>query len=212
VDESREQSLQIIQYQNDKSAGVISGKQEQQTRLFMQDALRLLRPLEVVNPYANQIHLPKDAHKIRRLNELYQSFVRQITLLHQYQRKTDSQGRLIATVADLKAACDILFESIVLKVDELDGSLRQFFEQLKAYVKRKGEEYEFNRFEIRKATGVSKTQQHRYIGQLIELEYLRQFGFANRGYRYKIAHWDDVAALRAQLKGHLDDQLMAMNN
>jgi energy-coupling factor transporter ATP-binding protein EcfA2 len=210
VDESREQSLQIIQYQNDKSAGVISGKQEKETRLFMQDCLRLLRPLEVVNPYANQIHLPKDAHKIRRLNELYQSFVRQITLLHQYQRKTDSQGRLIATVADLKAACDILFESIVLKVDELDGSLRQFFEQLKSYVKSKGQEYEFNRFEIRKATGVSKTQQHRYLNQLIELEYLRQFGFANRGYRYKIAHWDDVAALRAQLKGHLDDQLLAM--
>lgn len=211
VDESRQQSLRIIQYQNDKSAGVISGQQEKKTRLFLQNCLRLLRPLEVVNPYANQIHLPKDAHKIRRLNELYQSFVRQITLLHQYQRKTDKQGRLIATVADLKAACDILFESIVLKVDELDGSLRQFFEQLKTYVKSKGQEYEFNRFEVRKATGVSKTQQHRYLNQLIELEYLRQFGFANRGYRYKIAHWDDVAALRAQLKSHLEEQLLAMS-
>ena len=210
VDESREQSLRVIQYQNDKSAGVIEGRQEKETRQFLQNCLRMLQPLEIVNPYANQIHLPKDAHKIRRLNELYQSFVRQITLLHQYQRKRDGQGRLISTVEDLKAACEILFESIVLKVDELDGSSRQFFEQLKTYVKSKGEEYEFNRFEVRKATGVSKTQQHRYLNQLIELEYLRQFGFANRGYRYKIAHWDDVAAMRKRIQGELNNQLQAL--
>ncbi|MEL6969942.1 MAG: toprim domain-containing protein [Bacteroidota bacterium] len=210
VDESREQSLRVIQYQNDKSAGVIEARQEKETRLFLQNCIRMLQPLEVVNPYANQIHLPKDAHKIRRLNELYQSFVRQITLLHQYQRKRDGQGRLISTVEDLKAACEILFESIVLKVDELDGSLRQFFEQLKTYVKSKGEEYEFNRFEIRKACGLSKTQQHFYISKLVELEYLRQFGFANRGYRYKIAHWDDVAAMRQRIKGELNNQLQAL--
>jgi len=176
----------------------------------MQNCMRLLKPLPVVNPYANKIQLPRDAHKIRRLNELYQSFVRQITLLHQYQRKTDKQGRLIATVADLQAACDILFESIVLKVDELDGSLRQFFEQLKTYVKSKGEEYEFNRFEARKACGLSKTQQHFYISKLVELEYLRQYGFANRGYRYKIAQWDDMSALRSRIRTELNEQLKAL--
>lgn len=207
VDESREQSLRVIRYQNDRSAGVIDGKCEHQTKAFLQNCLRLLQPLEVVNPYANRIHLPEDAHKIRRLNELYQSFVRQITLLHQYQRQRDEQGRLITTVADLRAACAILFESIVLKVDELDGSLRQFFERLKTYVADKSPTYEFNRFEVRQATGVSKTRQHHYVHQLLELEYLKQYGFANRGYRYRIAHWDDAAALRAQLRQHLDEQL-----
>ena len=176
-------------------------------RIFLQNCLRLLRPLEVINPFANRIHLPKEAHKIRRLNELYQSFVRQITLLNQYQRKRDARGRVISTPEDLQAACDILFESIVLKVDELDGSLRQFFERLKEYVGSQGKDYEFNRLELRKATGVSKTQQHRYLSQLVELEYVRQFGFANRGYRYKIAHWDDQSALRSQLKAHLNQQL-----
>ena len=37
------------------------------------------------------------------------------------------------TPADLQAACDILFESIILKVGELDGSFRQFFEKLKGF-------------------------------------------------------------------------------
>jgi len=122
VDESQAQNLRVIKYQNEKAAGLLSNKTEQQTKVFIQNCMRLLQPLEVVNPYANKIHLPKSAHKIRRLNELYQSFVRQITLLHQYQRKRDSQGRVISEKSDLSAACTILFESIILKVDELDGS------------------------------------------------------------------------------------------
>lgn len=176
--------------------------------------MRLLKPYEVINPYANKIRLPEEAHKIRRLNELYQSFVKQITLLNQYQRKQDKQGRLITEKEDLQTACDILFESILLKVDELDGSLRQFFERLKTFVlaKAKAGNYnvsdtDFNRFEVREATGVSKTQQHYYIQKLVELEYLKQNGFANRGYTYKIVHWDNIAAVRARIKDNLNNQL-----
>jgi len=164
----------------------------------------------VINPFAHKIQLPPDAHKIRRLNELYQSFVRQITLLNQYQRKRDAGGRLITDKSDLQVACDILFESIVLKVDELDGSLRQFFEQLKKYVDSKGKDYEFNRFEVRQITGMSKSQQHYYMSRLVELEYLRQWGFANRGYKYKIAYWDDMAVLRNRIKTNLQQQLQAI--
>lgn len=210
VDESKEQDGRIIEYQNAKSAGIIDGKKEKDIRSFLRDCLRLLRPYEVINPFANKIQLPPDAHKIRRLNELYQSFVRQVTLLNQYQRKRDAQGRLITDKSDLQVACDILFESIVLKVDELDGSLRQFFEQLKKYVDDKGKDYEFNRFEVRQLTGMSKSQQHYYMSRLVELEYIRQWGFANRGYKYKIAHWDDMAVLRGRIKTNLQQQLQSI--
>ena len=114
--------------------------------------------------------------------------------------------------ADLQTACDILFESILLKTDELDGSLRQFFESLKKYVLSKGKDYEFNRFEVRKATGVSKTQQHYYIQKLVELEYLQQRGFANRGYRYQISHWDNMSKMRATIKDDLSRQLEEINS
>jgi hypothetical protein len=161
----------------------------------------------VINLYANKIKLPEEAHKIRRLNELYQSFVKQITLLNQYQRKQDKQGRLLSEKEDLQIACEILFESILLKVDELDGSLRQFFEKLKIFVEKKNRDYEFNRFEVREATGVSKTQQHYYIQKLVNLEYLKQNGFANRGFTYKIVYWDNIAAVRAKIKDNLNNQL-----
>ncbi len=211
VDESREQTLRVINYQNDRAAGAIDIKKEKETKEFLQNCIRLLKPYEVLNPYANKINLPEEAHKLRRLNELYQSFVRQITLLNQYQRGKDKQGRLITEIEDLETACEILFESIVLKVDELDGSLRQFYEKLKEYINVKGNrEYEFNRFEIRTATGVSKTQQHYYLNRLLELEYIKQFGFANRGFKYQISYWDNMAALRARIKDSLENQLQQL--
>ena len=40
-----------------------------------------------------------------------------------------------------------MFESIILKVDELDGALRSFYEKLKSYVKKRGNKYEFSRLE-----------------------------------------------------------------
>lgn len=207
VDESKTQTQKIIDYQNKKAAGKINKEEEQEVKKFIQNCMRLLKPYDVINPYADKIKLPEEAHKIRRLNDMYQSIVKQITVLYQYQRKKDEQGRLITDKEDLKAACGLLFESIVLKVDELDGSLRQFYEQLKKYVGEKGEGREFNRFEIRKATGVSKTQQHRYIQMLLHLEYLKQYGFANRGYTYEIAHWDHMQTLRNKIKEQLEKQL-----
>ncbi|MBA9077101.1 toprim domain-containing protein [Rufibacter quisquiliarum] len=207
VDESREQTQRVISYQNNRAAGEINEKQERETENFIQNCVRLLQPCPVINPYANKIKLPPEAHKIRRLNEMYQSIVRQVTILNQYQRQKDGQGRLITQKEDMQTACEILFESILLKVDELDGSLRQFYEQLKSFVQPKGKDYEFNRFEVRAATGVSKTQQHYYIGRLVGLEYIKQFGFANRGFKYKIAHWDNMAALRTRIKEDLKGQL-----
>jgi len=206
VDESGEQTQKIIAYQNKKAAGQVSGKKEVQATAFLQNCIRLLQPYEVVNPFAEKVKLPEKAHKIRRLNGLYQSYVQQVTLLHQYQRKQDRQGRLISTVEDLKAACRLMFESIVLKVDELDGSLRQFYEALKSHVVEK--ENTFTQRETRQALNISKTQLHRYLHQLLGLEYIALAGgHANRGYNYKIIYWDDNVALRQQIRSFLGEQL-----
>jgi DNA primase len=210
VDESKEQTLRVIHYQNEAAAGITDKKKERDIREFLQHCMRLLKPFEVVNPYANKIQLPEEAHKIRRLNELYQCLVKQITLLNQYQRSKDDKGRLISTKEDLQTACEIMFESILLKVDELDGALRQFYEKLKVFAEKQGKDQEFSRFEVRAATGVSKTQQHVYMSRLIGLEYIRQNGFANRGYTYKIAYWDNMAAVRARIKDSLTQQLKAL--
>ena len=211
VDESPEQTQRIIAHQNKRAAGGINKDEERQTISLLRNSIRILKPLEVVNPYAGRITLPEEAHKIRRLNDLYQSFVRQVTLLNQYKRRQDDKGRLVAEKEDLEQASEIMFDSIMLKVDELDGSLRQFYERLKTYVQGKGKEYRnyaFGRKEIRDALRVSKTQQHRFFNDLYEMEYLSQHGGSSHsGYKYKIQVWDDMQALRSRIKRYLQGQL-----
>ena len=206
VDESKEQTDRIIDYHNRIFRGEQGKSERQKIKHFLQNCIRLLKPYDVVNPYAGKIHLPREAHKVRRLEELFRYFIKQVTLLHQYQREKDKQGRLITTKEDLRNAIEIMFESIVLKVDELDGSLRQFFEQLKSYLKDK--DTTFGQREVRQALRISKTQLHRYIQDLMALEYIQQIGGSpNRGYRYKISYWDNIERLRNRIKDDLNDQL-----
>ena len=209
VDESKTQTMRVIDYQNNEAAGLVSRDNQKKIKAFLQNCMRLLKPYQVINPYANKIRLPEKAHKIRRLNELYQSFVRQITLLNQYSRKQDKQGRLISEKEDLQTACDILFESIVLKVDELDGSLRQFFERLKAHLKDRNED--FTQREIRQALNLSKAQCSRFFTRLQEMEYIAtKFSGNQRKVCYKIDYWDNYAKIRADIKDNLTMQIEAL--
>ena len=215
VDESPEQTARIIDYQNKLAAGLIKKEDENEAKEFLQNCVRMLKPYKVINSYADKIKLPQQAHKIRRLHELFLCFVKQITLINQYQRKKDTQGRLITEKEDLQTAVEIMFDSIFLKVDELDGSLRQFFENLKTHVQEKEnpQNYEFTQREIRHSLGMSKSQLQRYINELIELEYLSvSGGYQNRGLKYKVSYWDNITKLRNQIREHLLNQLNSLNN
>jgi hypothetical protein len=209
VDEGEEQTLRILAYQNAVAEGLVERESQLAAIEKIRHLIKTLQPCEVLNPYASKVQLPPNAQKLRRLNQLYQDFVGQLVCWHQHQRSRDAKGRLIALPEDLKAAAELMFDSIVLKVDELDGSLRHFFERLKDYVeKRGGEGYGFTRLEIRQALSLSKTQLHRFLQELEDLEYIRlQGGHANRGFSYKIVYWDDNKRLRSDLKQFLEDQL-----
>lgn len=206
VDESKEQTKRIIEYQNRRNAGEIDPNQSQKAIGFIQKVVRELKVYEVINPYATQLQLPEKVHKIRRLNEMYQAVIKQVTFLNQYQRQTTKNSELITEIEDIEQATEVLFESIVLKVDELDGSLRQFFERLKKYVK--NENQDFLQREIRQEFNISKTQLQRYINTLLELEYIKQNGgYANKGIKYKISYWDNHQKLRAEIKDFLYNQI-----
>lgn len=210
VDESKQQTERIMCYQSKAASGIIDRQEENSTKEFLQNCVRMLKPCKVINPYADKIKLPQQAHKIRRLHELFLAFVNQVTIINQYQRKKDSQNRLITEPQDLKTAVEIMFESIFLKVDELDGSLRQFFESLKTYLEEKqnARQYEFTQREIRHALNISKTQLHRYLYELIGLEYLQQTGgYANKGFKYRVCYWDNIEKLRNKIQEYLFDQI-----
>lgn len=202
INESEEQTEKIISYQNQRVAGHINKDNEQEAINFIQKLVRTLKHHDVVNPFATQIQLPNNVKNKRRLNEMFQSIIKQITIIHQYQRET-KDNFLITEIEDIENAVEILFESIILKIDELDGSLRQFFEKLKKAFK----EDHFTRFDAMEITGFKKTQLQFYLNDLVRLEYLKQIGFANKGYKYKISYNDNIQKIRKELKEAFTKQL-----
>lgn len=205
INESEEQTEKIIAYQNRRNAGIINRDEEQKAINFIQKLVRNLKHYEVINPFATQIQLPNNVKNKRRLNEMFQSIIKQITILHQYQRET-KDNFLVTEIEDIENAVEILFESILLKIDELDGSLRQFFEKLK----KSFADNHFNRFEAMEVTGFKKTQLQFYLNELVRLEYLKQIGFANKGFKYKISYSDNILRIRKDLKEEFEKQLQEL--
>jgi DNA primase len=209
VDESKAQTKRIIQFQNMRNAGEIDPTAQQKTVGLIQNMVRNLKHYDIINPYATKLNLPDKVHKVRRLNEMYQAVIKQVTFLNQYQRKLTNNNQLITEIEDIEQATEILFESIVLKVDELDGSLRQFFERLKKYVKNENQDFILR--EVRQHLNVSKTQVFRYTQTLVELEYIKQIGgYANKGIKYKISYWDNYQKIRAEIKDFLMLQIQQL--
>ncbi|WP_375605352.1 CHC2 zinc finger domain-containing protein [Flavobacterium davisii] len=218
VDESKEQTAKIIDYQNKRNAGEIDPNESQKAIHFIQSIVRNLKVYEVINPYATQLHLPEKVHKIRRLNEMYQAVIKQVTFLNQYQRqivKSPSFGgvgeALITEIEDIEQATEVLFESIILKVDELDGSLRQFFEKIKKYLKDKNQE--FSQREIRQELNISKSQCSRFMIQLVDLEYITIKNGGNlKLQKYVIDYWDNHQKLRSEIKDFLMNQIQELKH
>ncbi|WP_106914779.1 CHC2 zinc finger domain-containing protein [Chryseobacterium aurantiacum] len=202
INESEEQTEKIISYQNRRNAGEIDRNIQEKAISFIQKLVRNLKHYEVINPFATQIQLPNNVKNKRRLNEMFQSIIKQITLIHQFQREVKN-GFLVTEIEDIETAVEILFESIILKIDELDGSLRQFFEKLKKAFK----EESFTRFDAMEVTGFKKTQLQFYLNDLVRLEYLKQIGFANKGFKYKISYSDNIQRVRKDLKEEFVKQL-----
>jgi DNA primase len=215
VDESLEQTKRIIQYQNKKASGSINTTEEEKAKEQIQNIIRTIEAKQVINPFAEKIQLPEEAHKIRRLNDLFQNFIKMVTLINQYKRQTTKYNQLIAEIEDVEIAIEIMFESIVLKVDELDGSLRQFYERLKNYISKQYpkmdySQIQFTQREVRQALNLSKAQINRYLQSLVDLEYLGAYGHSNKGFKYKIQYWDDYEALRKKIKDYLSKQIATL--
>jgi len=210
IDESDEQTEKIIEYSNKKRAGLISNQEGENAKFLLRNCMRLLKAKEVINPYAHLIKLPVQAKMLRRLNNQFQDFIAQITLLNQYQRETDEKGRVITDKQDVIAATNIFFASIMFKVDELDSSTRQQFDQIKQYVLKqpKGKKHEFSRKDIREVLKLKNTKSYELINYLLDLEYIYvSSGSANRGFKYVVNEWNEgLEKLKNTIKQDMEGQ------
>jgi DNA primase len=213
IDESKEQTKKINEYQAKEAAGLINKSEQHHSIAQLKNYIRLLNPCQVHNPHATKLKLPEGVRDERRLYRLYLYFIDMITVLHQYQRNKTPQGKLIATKQDCQIAKELMFECIMLKMDELDGSLRQFFEKLKDYIRTKNnDKYSFTQREIREVLNMSKTQLFRYVNELYYMEYLQENrSNTNNGNTYQIKYWDNHKKVREDVKEFLQEQINSLD-
>lgn len=138
IDESSQQDQKIMQYQRDVSSGVISFHKEDEIKEFLKNTQRVLKPIKVINPFAQYLTLPNSVFKPRRTNAHYLQFIEAITFIHQYQRehKTAKNGKnyIETTLEDIQTANILLKDVLIRKSDVLTGACRNYLEVLKAHL------------------------------------------------------------------------------
>ena len=112
VNESREQTRAIhaIQRNRETLEGLLAKTQRESLLALHRNAQRLLKPLAVVNPYADQLSFRDDQTRSRRDHVKYLTLIRSIALLHQFQREVKSHGALRyieVTLGDIELANEL---------------------------------------------------------------------------------------------------------
>ncbi len=188
VNESREQTRLIHERQRMKQTleGLLASSDKEALIALHQNAQRLLKPVLVVNPYADQLTFLDDKTRTRRDHMKYLTLIRAIALIHQHQRpiKTvEHRGRNLAyieaTKADIALANQIAHEVLGRTLDELPPQTRRLLSQLQAWVGDSAggqalplREVRFTRKQARDALHWGDTQLKLHLSRLADLEYL----------------------------------------
>ena len=202
VDESRDQTQAIHARQRfeETLAGLESREDEQSLITLHRNAQRLIKPIKVVNPYAEALTFRDDQTRTRRDHRKYLGLIRAIALLHQHQRPTKTLKRpdgsevayIEATVSDIAAANRLAHAVLGSTLDELPPQTRRLLTLIRQMVTARAEaealhpkDVRFTRKDVRDHTGFGDTQAKVHLARLLEMEYL----FVSR-----VRHTDQASA------------------
>ena len=184
VDESREQTKAIhdLQREAETFAGLKRKVEREQILQVHRNAQRLLQPLHVVNPYAQQLTFLSDRTRTRRDHVKYLTLIRSIALLHQKQRplkEKDGLHYIEVTLQDIAAANTLAHEVLGRSLDELPPQTRRLLELLEQWVTQMCLEqaterslFLFSRRQLRDQFGWGDTQLKVHLARLVDMEYL----------------------------------------
>lgn len=209
LDESEGQDERIMAYQRQLSAGKIDTAAEIHARRLLQHVQRVLRPVSVRNPYAEQLLIPKEVFKQRRTNAHYLAFIEVVTFYHQYQReqKVDAatgEVYIETTIEDIRQANALLKEILLRKSDELNGATRHYLEQLKAWLQEHGQT-SFTNAAVRSGLRIPLSTVKRYHLALVQAGYIQRVADRDtRTYRYEIVSYEEYQRLQDSIGSVLD--------
>jgi DNA primase len=203
IDESPEMTARIFASQ--READTLEGylKQRQRAALIArhQAAQRLLEPVVIINPYADQLTFSAHGLRARRDHKKYLMLIKAITFLHQHQRvlrTAQDEGETVrfieVTRDDIRHANRLALPVLGASCSELSAPARNLLIHIHAFVKQhcdanklSAREYVFTRKTIRDAIGWSDWQVRTHIRELEELEYLKaRCGAWGKEYVYEL--------------------------
>ncbi len=195
IDESRAQTRAVQERQRQKRtlAGLLEVSEAESIVNLHRNAQRLLKPLSVVNPYADKLTFLDEKTRTRRDHQKYLTLIDAIALLHQHQREVKSleaHGRVIqyieVTPADIALANCLAHEVLGRSLDELPPQTRLILGEICRLVEERcavqsiaQSEALFTRRELRERSGLSNTQLGVHLARLVAMEYV----LAHRGGR-----------------------------
>ena len=102
ADESMEQTGAVINRQARSACAPVESKAHKKIKLVHHTMQRLLKPYEVIVPFATELVdcMPTDKVVVRRTFPQMLGLIKATALLHQFQRDKDNKGRVIATIED----------------------------------------------------------------------------------------------------------------
>ncbi|MFZ1991502.1 MAG: DNA primase, partial [Alphaproteobacteria bacterium] len=127
IDESRAQTRAIQERQRTARtlAGLLAMSEAEEITKLHRNAQRLLKPLAIVNPYADRLTFLDERTRTRRDHQKYLTLIDAIALLHQHQREVKSithQGQVIeyveVTPADISLANRLAHDVLGRSLDE----------------------------------------------------------------------------------------------
>ncbi|MGI9115823.1 MAG: DNA primase [Chthoniobacterales bacterium] len=188
VDEERAQTRRIHAAQREAETlrGLLRTLERDEILRTHHNAQRLLRPLRVVNPFADQLTFPDDQLRLRRDHKKYLGLIRTIAFLRQYQKPIKSCEHREKTLQyievdedDLRLAHELAAQVLGRSLDELAPPSRAFLLALHALIATHGQEQSlpkekvrFTRREVRENLKWSEPQVRRHLDKLQELEYV----------------------------------------
>ena len=221
VDEGREQTraIHIRQRARRTLDGLMAKAAKDEIVALHRHAQRLLRPLAVVNPYADKLTFLDDRTRTRRDHEKYLSLIDTVALLHQYQRpvKTLVVGDrpleyVEATLADIATANALAHDVLGRSLDELPPQTRRVLASVQILVRERAAaqripagEVRFGRADVRRATGLSDTQCRLHLDRLAALEYLLTHrGRRGQSFAYELMFDGAIEDSAPRLAGLID--------
>ena len=216
LDETADQDERIMDYQRKLSAGKVKVAQEGQARKLLQDVQRVLQPVSVRNPYAEQLQIPREVFKQRRSNAHYLAFIEVITFYKQYQRERkvdESTGEVYieTTLEDIQEANELMREILLRKSDELNGATRNYLEELKTWLQQ-NEQTRFTHASIRSRLRIPISTVKRYHTALLQAGYIKRISDqTTRAYHYEIVSYEEYRQLQERIGSVLDDITNRLN-